>query len=360
VIRAAVRAGASRKNVVAAGARAREASIEREGPVNRIASTLRVLAHIGALLAAVVVPTLIVSLLAGTVRLGPFVLRTGLAYAILIGLPMYLVLRWKKCVNLVACVLGGFTAVALPIGFLTWPLRYPDLKSTASIDGVATMIDGVPTAAGWAFFASGVARFAVLGAIGGIVFWSVLKVAGELTSPNRPTRQRPIVAVASPLVAFLLAGAILSVPKLTADRSCHANYMANSHVSIDLQVDDGEWGAVTELLRDYSAAHQLSFRDSSQVRPDVLRLLYLSVCDDSRIHLLVNEQRWASDGYRNILEGRGIGIYIYRPADERAWRELAADLIADLQMRWPEAVRFRDGGGYVVPMPEELAPVRSR
>ena len=61
MIRAAVRAGASRKNVVAAGARAREASIEREGPMNRIASTLRVLAHIGALLAAVVVPTLIVS-----------------------------------------------------------------------------------------------------------------------------------------------------------------------------------------------------------------------------------------------------------------------------------------------------------
>ena len=312
--------------------------------------------HIAALLSAVIIPTLLMSLLAGTLSLAPLILMTALSLAIFIGIPIYLALRWKKWVNIATCTLGGFATVAVPIAFLTWPLRYSELKTTASIDGVATIIDGVPTAAGWALFAAGIIRYALLGAIGGVVFWAVLKAIGALATQPHYTRKRVIAVFALTVVALAATGTMLSLPNFTRDRSCHGNYEMPIAVRIDLQVPDSEWSAVTDLLHTYAAAHQLSFRNSSEVRPQV-RLLYLSLCDDSRIHVMVNEQRWASRGYRNVMEGRGIGIGIYGPPNEQPWRELAADLIVELQARWPETVKFRDGGGRIVPMPEDLVEV---
>jgi hypothetical protein len=297
---------------------------------------------------------LIASWLIGTPRLGAFILTTGLAWAVFIGVPIYLTLRWKKWANVATCVLAGFTVVALPIGVKTWPLRYAAPGSMSSVNGVATMIDGVPTAAGWAMFASGVFRLAVLGAIGGLVFWLVLELTGESTTAPRRSAKRVIAVFVSSVVAALAAGTIWSVPSVTQDTSCHGTYTPGQiGASIDLQVDDGEWNGLTELLRSFAAIHELSFRDSSEVRPNVVRTLYLSVCDGARIDVFVGEQRWASRGYRPPIEGRGVGI---RLAFDPARREPARDLIARLEARWPRATRFLDGQGYVVPMPAELAP----
>jgi hypothetical protein len=85
-----------------------------------------------------------------------------------------------------------------------------------------------------------------------------------------------------------------------------------------------------------------------------VRILSLSVCDDTRIHLVVNELRWANYGFRNQIAGRGIGIIVYHPSEEPSWRELAGDLVEELRSQWPDAVKFRDGNGSVVPMPVEL------
>ena len=261
--------------------------------------------HIAALLSAVIIPTVLMSLQAGTLGLAPLILVTAFPSVIFIGVPIYLTLRLMKWVNMATCALGGFAAAAMPIGVLTWPLRYPELKTTASIDGVATIIDGVPTAAGWALFAGSIIRYALLGAIGGVAFWGALKATGGLATQPHYTRNRVIAVFTLTVVALSGMGMMLSQPNYTKDRSCHGNYEMPIGVRIDLQVPDSEWGAVTDLLQNYAAAHQLSFRNSSEVRPHV-RLLYLSLCDDSRIRVMVNEQRWASRGYRNAMAGRGI------------------------------------------------------
>jgi hypothetical protein len=293
-----------------------------------------------------------VSALDGTLRLTPAFLGVGFILAACLGLPAYLVLRWKKRVSAITCVLGGFAVVAVPVAFVTWPLSFAN--STTSIDGVTTIVGGVATAAGWALFAAGLIRFGLLGAIGGMAFWALLAVAGEF-SRSRQTSARTLFTSVFSVLVLAVTLAIYRVSTPRPDVTCHGKY-GSVGLNIDLQVQDGEWDVVRQLLQRYAAKHELLFRDLSETRPDVVRLLYLSVCDDTRIHLVVNEQRWANYGYRNQIAGRGIGLIVYHPSEEPSWRPLARDLVEELSSQWPEAVKFRDGSGYVVPMPVELDP----
>ena len=314
---------------------------------------LRILAHVGAFLAAVVVPTLILCLQGGSLSLAPSIFGYGIAFAVVIALPLFVALkRWYR-VNVYTSTLGGLVAAAAPSAFTSWPLRYASLKTNESIDDFVTMVNGVPTAAGWAFYAAEIFRFALLGAIGGLVFWAILKLAGELATEHRPARARVVATAAVSALAILSAAAILSLPIYTRDRTCHADYsLPLIGPRIDLKVEDSEWPAVGDLLHRYGDDSRLSVRDLSEVRPSV-RILYLSLCDSETL-VLVNEQRWSSQGYRNPMPGRGVGITMYHRSEDARWRSLADDLIERLRARWPDSVTFMDDGGRHVSAPPEL------
>ena len=322
------------------------------GVVERAPIAVRILVHVGALLSAVVVPAVLISLSGGVTKFAPFFFEPALLWAVVIGAPMYLALRWKRWVNIGTALLGGLLVVAMPLAYMTWPSG--GAGSSASIDGVQTQVDGAFTPAGWAFFLRFMLEYATPGAIGGAVLWAVLKLAGELRMEHERTRARIVGASAVSVVALLAAAVILYLPIYTEDRTCHAEGMAAQGRGIALTVPESEWGALRDVLRRYADAHGLSHRDLSEERPDVVRILYVSSCD-ARVRFSINEQRWASNGYRGLRPDGALEIWVNHARDEETWRPLEVDLISDLRQRWPEDVRFFDVNGYVA-IPSDLAP----
>jgi hypothetical protein len=98
----------------------------------------------------------------------------ALAHAILFGLPLFLVLRSKGWINIMTCVVFGFALGAVPDGVLTWPIQHAAVDASRSVDGVATSIDGVITAAGWVSYVKPVIYCGLFGALGGFAFWVAL------------------------------------------------------------------------------------------------------------------------------------------------------------------------------------------
>jgi hypothetical protein len=127
-------------------------------------------------------PALMMAALWHTAQVAPvafvFTFVIALAHAVLLGLPLFLVLRSKGLVNVVTSVVFGFAVGAVPDGGLTWPMQHAAYTMTASVEGVSTIIDGIPTAAEWASYIKPVIYCGSLGALGGLAFWVALLCAG--------------------------------------------------------------------------------------------------------------------------------------------------------------------------------------
>lgn len=104
-------------------------------------------------------------------------------FVLLLGLPTYLVLFKLQLVRWWSTLGAGFCLASIPMAIFTWPLRYPELKTTSSVNGVQTMIDGVPTLAGWVDFAQGVLFLGACGLVGALAFW--------LVAPNQLRQRTP-------------------------------------------------------------------------------------------------------------------------------------------------------------------------
>jgi hypothetical protein len=104
-----------------------------------------------------------------------FAFETALAHAVLLGTPLFLGLYHLKWLRWWSSMLAGLVLASTPIGIQSWPLRHaaPHV-TTAVIRGgklVQTMVNGVPTWAGWLEYARSIGIYAALGAIGGLAFW---------------------------------------------------------------------------------------------------------------------------------------------------------------------------------------------
>src|SRR5215831_7639923 len=93
----------------------------------------------------------------------------ALAHALVLGLPLFLLLRSKGHAGIFACSLGGFLVGAAPFGAFALIAMF-GLKS-ASVDGVPTVVNGVPTFAGLIQYAQEVAFIGIFGVAGGLTFW---------------------------------------------------------------------------------------------------------------------------------------------------------------------------------------------
>ena len=94
-------------------------------------------------------------------------------FVLILGLPTYFLLRYFKVVRWWSTLAAGFILGAAPMAVFTWPLKYPELKTSSSVNGVQTMIDGVPTMAGWVQFIEGVCFFGGCGLVAALAFWLV-------------------------------------------------------------------------------------------------------------------------------------------------------------------------------------------
>ena len=132
-------------------------------------------------IAAAVVPAVIVVALiglltgdlAGAAPVGMLVLMVAAAHVLLLGVPVFAFLYWRNWVRWWSLTAFGFVVGCIPAGIIFWPPRYERRQYASSWqeDGVWTMIDGMPTLAGWLEFGKRLAWFGALGAVGALAFW---------------------------------------------------------------------------------------------------------------------------------------------------------------------------------------------
>ena len=111
----------------------------------------------------------------------------ALGHVVVLGLPAFLLLSHFGRANVWTSALSGFVIACIPVGAFSWPLRYPEMKTTASAwngtEIVQTMVDGVPTLAGWLQYLQLVGFFGAFGLVSGLTFWLVYR---QGMSPNQP------------------------------------------------------------------------------------------------------------------------------------------------------------------------------
>jgi len=110
----------------------------------------------------------------------------------------------------------GFIVGAIPGGILNWPLQ-PSLRSMHNnswVKGVPTVIDGIPTAAGWFNYFEQLIFLGSFGALGGFVFWIVLRWTSRATpsgaSDGYGSRQTSPWDITRPALSLAVVAVLLS------------------------------------------------------------------------------------------------------------------------------------------------------
>jgi hypothetical protein len=291
----------------------------------------------------------------------PYVFAVALAHAVMLGLPIFLYLNARGRAGFVASIVAGFAISALPVGLLTFPL-WSGTNFNASTNGVPTVINGVATLAGWLEYLQYLGLFGGLGAIAGVTFWATLRATRDFPNLDRMadagrSRSRAFIANGLAILSLVLTAGAFALPTITKDRTCHNMFRdgrrsVGSQVRIVLEVAGDDWPRLTQLFRDFAAAHELSFRDSSRASPGVVQVLGLSLCNDRGVNIEAIEQIWQHAGSMPARDGVLLGIYELH--DGSGWRSLARELVAQLQSTWPQKLAFKDHTGHIVPMPAEL------
>lgn len=98
----------------------------------------------------------------------------GYIPSLLLGVPLYLLLRKRVAPTLLNCLIAGAAVAAIPCALL----GLPTFSTEESLGSQQTVIDGHKTLLGWMYLAQNIGEMALLGGIAGTVFWLVA-AAGE-------------------------------------------------------------------------------------------------------------------------------------------------------------------------------------
>lgn len=98
-------------------------------------------------------------------------------HVVVLGIPAFIVGWYFNRIRWWTSIVVAFIVGALPTAIFLWPLRHPQLQTTSSRwDGekmVQTMIQGVPTVAGWTDWITAFMVMGLFGVSGGLVFWLI-------------------------------------------------------------------------------------------------------------------------------------------------------------------------------------------
>ena len=131
-----------------------------------------------ALVSSGLAPALLMTAIWSDPRVAPmmfaFTFAIALGHAVLLGLPIFLIFQSRGWGSLAASVVLGFVIGAVPAAILSFPASDFSLFASAWAGGRPTQSVGLNTAALWADYVLPLIYFGLLGALGGIAFWTVL------------------------------------------------------------------------------------------------------------------------------------------------------------------------------------------
>jgi len=124
-----------------------------------------------------------------------FALEASLAHALLLGTPAFMGLYRLGWLKSWVCLLAGLAIGTVPTAIRSWPW-HPAVaagsKVTISVlrggKLVQTVVNGVPTLAGWLDYAWNVLTYSALGALGGLAFWLLWQILHPVLQ-RMPTRR---------------------------------------------------------------------------------------------------------------------------------------------------------------------------
>jgi hypothetical protein len=254
----------------------------------------------------------------------------------------------------------GFLVGAVPFGVLDLISMFG--VQSASTGGTPTIINGVSTLAGWIEYAYAVSFTGLFGLAGGVTFWVVMRVFGQLAGePNGTDAQPSKVRRGSwsiVSVAVVLTCAVFLLPSVVRDGSCH-NLFRDGRTSIgpqigaDISLPAEDWPTLTQIFVDFGRTHSLSFRRDEQIRRGTLMWRDLNLCSEAGVNIDAVEQPGLAQMKSRIAD-RGIDITVYELKPGSDWKPLARDLINRIDTTWPQKITFRDPDGRVISVEEAL------
>ncbi len=283
----------------------------------------------------------------------------ALAHALIFGLPLYFFIRSTHRFGFVSCVLAGFLVGAVPVGILGLSSMF--MLQSASSGATPTVVNGVPTLAGWIEYAYLVGSTGLFGVAGGLTFWVAMRASGQFATESKggdaqlSTRRRSLsVAVA----AIVLSCTVMLLPNIVKDNSCH-NLFRDGRTSVgpqviaDISLPAEDWPIFTQMFVDFGALHSLSFRGDEQIRRGTLMWRDLNLCSEAGVNIDAVDRPWLAQ-INSPLADRGIQFSVYELKPGSPWKSLARDFINRIEAKWPQKTTFRGPDGNVVPVEEAL------
>jgi hypothetical protein len=110
-----------------------------------------------------------------------FAITFGVAFghAVLLGLPLYLILRSRGWINVATCVIAGFAVGAGPDVIMSWLTQHPQFDTATPM-----MVE----AAAWTGCFTSAMHFGTFGALSGLVFGLVLRRFDATEKPETSVR----------------------------------------------------------------------------------------------------------------------------------------------------------------------------
>jgi hypothetical protein len=275
-----------------------------------------------------------------------FALIVTSLHAAILGVPLFLFLRSFTSVGILWCAAGGFLTGAVPSAVLGLFALFG--MQNASSGGKATVVNGIPTLAGWLEYLQSVGLIGLFGLAGGIVFWGVMRLSGphlaaagdERSLSSRFRKASWLIAA----ISIISVSAIFVLPRTVKDNTCHNLFRDGRHsigpqIFAKLQLNPDDWQALTQMLTDFGAEHSLAFRRDEKIQQGVLMWRNLSLCSESGVTIKIAEQPWLD---RTSVEERakGIRFEVFEWKAGSPWPSLANDLLDKIATAWPDKTTF--------------------
>lgn len=266
---------------------------------------------LGAALAASVVALLMALVFSAQLVLAFFIF--AYFFALFVGLPGYLILRSRHRANWLTIASVGLAVGLLVVAaFGFWNSRIIRIEQLYATPWLAAVANS--------------AVFAIMGSIGALAFWLVVRGA---QSGVEASRVRLLAAVAAVAIS---GGLLFLLPQITKDRSCHTEAYGPGPplflTSLKLRLTPDEWPALMALLEPFGRQYELSTRSELWRPPQSWDQEFeFSLC---------------RSGETNIYGGLGTdGVYVrFRGSNQQELRGLFRDLYRRIIAQWPDRTTF--------------------